>query len=127
MLVCVFAQSRGPSNRPFWDAAWEFAHKGKTTGEKDQFGLPVRYNGATEYRNWTIVVQAKNPIPKPGSTLDQAYVVRTYGVRTEGRRAEGWRAEGWRAEGWRTSSQIFKKMVDPWWIGAAECGGDKSF
>ncbi len=46
-------------------AVREFALFGETTGETDEFGLPVRYNWAAEYRGQAIVVYGHTPIPEP--------------------------------------------------------------
>jgi protein phosphatase len=46
-------------------AVREFALYGETTGETDEFGLPVRYNWAAEYRGNTTVVYGHTPIPEP--------------------------------------------------------------
>ena len=43
----------------------EFALYGETTGEIDEFGLPVRYNWASEYRGTAMVVYGHTPIPEP--------------------------------------------------------------
>ncbi|MDD5681364.1 MAG: polynucleotide kinase-phosphatase, partial [Candidatus Omnitrophica bacterium] len=43
----------------------DFALYGETTGEIDEFGLPVRYNWASEYRGNAIVVYGHTPVPKP--------------------------------------------------------------
>jgi protein phosphatase len=43
----------------------EFALFGETTGETDEFGLPVRYNWAAEYRGSTHVVYGHTPVPEP--------------------------------------------------------------
>ncbi|REJ68303.1 MAG: polynucleotide kinase-phosphatase [Planctomycetota bacterium] len=43
----------------------EFALYGETTGETDEFGLPVRYNWASEYRGNAIVVYGHTPVPEP--------------------------------------------------------------
>lgn len=43
----------------------EFALFGETTGETDEFGLPVRYNWASEYRGKSKVVYGHTPVPKP--------------------------------------------------------------
>jgi diadenosine tetraphosphatase ApaH/serine/threonine PP2A family protein phosphatase len=43
----------------------EFALYGETTGETDEFGLPVRHNWAAEYRGDTIVVYGHTPVPQP--------------------------------------------------------------
>lgn len=43
----------------------EFALYGETTGETDEFGLPVRLNWAAEYRGTAMVVYGHTPIPEP--------------------------------------------------------------
>ena len=43
----------------------EFALYGETTGETDDFGLPVRYNWAAEYRGNAAVVYGHTPVPQP--------------------------------------------------------------
>ena len=43
----------------------EFALYGETTGETDEFGLPVRYNWAAEYRGRAVVVYGHTPVPEP--------------------------------------------------------------
>lgn len=43
----------------------DFALYGETTGETDEFGLPVRYNWAAEYRGRAIVVYGHTPVPEP--------------------------------------------------------------
>jgi protein phosphatase len=43
----------------------EFALYGETTGETDEFGLPVRYNWAAEYRGKAMVVYGHTPVPQP--------------------------------------------------------------
>jgi protein phosphatase len=42
-----------------------FALSGETTGETDEFGLPVRYNWAAEYRGAAMVVYGHTPVPEP--------------------------------------------------------------
>jgi protein phosphatase len=42
-----------------------FALYGETTGETDEFGLPVRYNWAAEYRGKAVVVYGHTPVPEP--------------------------------------------------------------
>jgi protein phosphatase len=42
----------------------EFALYGETTGETDEFGLPVRYNWAAEYRGPAMVVYGHTPVPE---------------------------------------------------------------
>jgi protein phosphatase len=43
----------------------EFALYGETTGETDEFGLPIRYNWAAEYRGEATVVYGHTPVPEP--------------------------------------------------------------
>ncbi|CAN5638863.1 polynucleotide kinase-phosphatase [soil metagenome] len=43
----------------------EFALYGETTGETDEFGLPVRYNWAADYRGPATVVYGHTPVPQP--------------------------------------------------------------
>jgi polynucleotide kinase-phosphatase len=42
----------------------EFALYGETTGETDEFGLPVRHNWAAEYRGSATVVYGHTPVPE---------------------------------------------------------------
>lgn len=42
----------------------EFALYGETTGETDEFGLPIRYNWASEYRGDATVVYGHTPVPE---------------------------------------------------------------
>src|SRR3954470_3723874 len=46
-------------------AVRSFALFGETTGETDEFGLPVRYNWAAEYRGKAHVVYGHTPVPEP--------------------------------------------------------------
>lgn len=46
-------------------AVREFALYGETTGETDEFGLPVRFNWAAEYRGRATVVYGHTPVPQP--------------------------------------------------------------
>jgi len=46
-------------------AVREFALYGETTGETDEFGLPVRYNWAAEYAGHARVVYGHTPVPEP--------------------------------------------------------------
>lgn len=51
----------------------EFALYGETTGETDEFGLPVRYNWAAEYRGRAMVVYGHTPVATPewlNNTID---------------------------------------------------------
>ena len=43
----------------------DFALYGETTGETDEFGLPVRYPWAREYRGKAMVVYGHTPVPEP--------------------------------------------------------------
>jgi protein phosphatase len=42
----------------------DFALYGETTGETDEFGLPVRHNWAAEYRGRAMVVYGHTPVPR---------------------------------------------------------------
>lgn len=42
----------------------EFALYGETTGETDEFGLPIRYNWAADYRGRAMVVYGHTPVPE---------------------------------------------------------------
>src|SRR5262249_8029351 len=46
-------------------AVREFALYGETTGETDEFGLPIRYNWALDYRGRAMVVYGHTPVPEP--------------------------------------------------------------
>lgn len=46
-------------------AVRDFALFGETTGETDEFGLPIRYNWAAEYRGQAMVVYGHTPVPQP--------------------------------------------------------------
>ncbi len=46
-------------------AVREFCLYGETTGETDEFGLPVRYNWAKDYRGKSKVVYGHTPVPEP--------------------------------------------------------------
>jgi len=43
----------------------EFALFGETTGETDEFGLPIRYPWAEQYRGSAVVVYGHTPVPTP--------------------------------------------------------------
>ena len=45
-------------------AVRSFAMYGETTGETDEFGLPVRYNWAADYRGSAKVVYGHTPVPE---------------------------------------------------------------
>jgi len=54
-------------------AVRSFALFGETTGEIDEFGLPVRYHWASEYRGKAMVVYGHTPVPEPewlNNTID---------------------------------------------------------
>lgn len=42
----------------------EFALYGETTGERDEYGLPIRYEWATDYRGPAMVVYGHTPVPE---------------------------------------------------------------
>ncbi|WP_019587482.1 metallophosphoesterase [Deinococcus apachensis] len=44
--------------------AWAFAVYGDTTGERDEFGLPVRRDWAAEYHGPALVVYGHTPVPE---------------------------------------------------------------
>jgi protein phosphatase len=46
-------------------AVRDFALYGETTGETDEYGLPVRYNWAGDYRGAAMVVYGHTPVPEP--------------------------------------------------------------
>ncbi|MBS0190312.1 MAG: polynucleotide kinase-phosphatase [Phycisphaerales bacterium] len=54
----------------------EFALYGETTGETDEFGLPVRYNWAAEYRGRAAVVYGHTPVPE-GEWLNNTICIDT--------------------------------------------------
>jgi protein phosphatase len=43
----------------------DFALYGETTGESDEFGLPIRHDWAKEYRGAAVVVYGHTPVPEP--------------------------------------------------------------
>ena len=45
-------------------AVRQFAMYGETTGETDEYGLPVRYNWAADYRGKSMVVYGHTPVPE---------------------------------------------------------------
>jgi protein phosphatase len=45
-------------------AVRSFCMYGETTGETDEFGLPVRFNWASEYRGKAMVVYGHTPVPR---------------------------------------------------------------
>ncbi len=46
-------------------AVRDFALYGETTGETDEYGLPIRYNWAAEYRGKAMVVYGHTTVPEP--------------------------------------------------------------
>ena len=46
-------------------AVRDFALYGETTGETDEYGLPVRYDWAGDYRGSAMVVYGHTPVPEP--------------------------------------------------------------
>lgn len=54
----------------------EFALYGETTGETDEFGLPIRYNWAAEYRGRAAVVYGHTPVPE-GEWLNNTICIDT--------------------------------------------------
>src|SRR2546429_9917325 len=47
------------------NAVRDFSLYGETTGETDEFGLPVRYNWAAEYRGRAMVAYGHTPVHEP--------------------------------------------------------------
>src|SRR5260370_17295366 len=45
-------------------AVRDFALYGETTGETDEFGLPIRYDWAAEYRGKAMLVYGHTPVPE---------------------------------------------------------------
>ncbi len=43
----------------------DFALYGETTGETDEFGLPIRYDWAAQYRGRAMVIYGHTPVPEP--------------------------------------------------------------
>jgi protein phosphatase len=64
-LVVAHAGLKEPMQGRGSGAVREFALYGETTGETDEFGLPVRYNWAAEYRGKAMVVYGHTPVPEP--------------------------------------------------------------
>ncbi len=62
-LVVAHAGMKEPLQGRGSGAVREFALYGETTGETDEFGLPVRYNWAGEYRGRAAVVYGHTPVP----------------------------------------------------------------
>ena len=64
-LVVAHAGMREDMQGRASGAIREFALFGETTGETDEFGLPVRHNWAAEYRGNATVVYGHTPVPEP--------------------------------------------------------------
>ncbi|MCK7558371.1 polynucleotide kinase-phosphatase [Chitinophaga sedimenti] len=64
-LVVAHAGLREEMHGRSSGAVREFALYGETTGEIDEFGLPVRYNWASEYKGKAVVVYGHTPVPLP--------------------------------------------------------------
>lgn len=64
-LVVAHAGLREEMHGRGSSAVREFCLYGETTGETDEFGLPVRYNWAAEYRGKAMVVYGHTPVPQP--------------------------------------------------------------
>jgi protein phosphatase len=63
-LVVAHAGLREDMHGRGSSAVREFCLYGETTGETDEFGLPVRYNWAAEYRGKAAVVYGHTPVPE---------------------------------------------------------------
>ena len=59
--ACMYEEMQGRGS----GKVREFALYGETTGETDEFGLPVRCNWAAEYRGRATVVYGHTPVPEP--------------------------------------------------------------
>ncbi|MCU0242700.1 MAG: polynucleotide kinase-phosphatase, partial [Vicinamibacteria bacterium] len=64
-LVVAHAGMKEPMQGRGSGKVRDFALYGETTGETDEFGLPVRYNWAAEYRGRATVVYGHTPVPNP--------------------------------------------------------------
>jgi polynucleotide kinase-phosphatase len=64
-LVVAHAGMKGEMQGRGSGKVRDFALYGETTGETDEFGLPVRYNWAAEYRGKAMVVYGHTPVPQP--------------------------------------------------------------
>ncbi|MEW6278977.1 MAG: polynucleotide kinase-phosphatase [Candidatus Eremiobacterota bacterium] len=64
LIVAHAGMKREMAGRPS-AAVRDFALYGETTGETDEFGLPVRYNWALEYRGEALVVYGHTPVVEP--------------------------------------------------------------
>lgn len=64
-LVVAHAGLREEMHGRASGAVRAFAMYGETTGEIDEFGLPVRYNWAKEYKGKAKIVYGHTPVPEP--------------------------------------------------------------
>ncbi|GCE20690.1 polynucleotide kinase-phosphatase [Dictyobacter kobayashii] len=64
-LVVAHAGLPAPMQGRGSRAVREFALYGETTGETDEFGLPIRYNWASDYQGKAMVVYGHTPVPEP--------------------------------------------------------------
>jgi protein phosphatase len=64
-LVVAHAGLPAPMHGRASAAVRAFALYGDTTGETDEFGLPVRYPWARDYRGRAMVVYGHTPVPEP--------------------------------------------------------------
>lgn len=64
-LVVAHAGMRAEMQGRASGAVREFALYGETTGETDEFGLPVRCDWAADYRGAACVVYGHTPVPEP--------------------------------------------------------------
>lgn len=55
----------------------DFALYGETTGETDEYGLPVRYPWAVDYRGPAMVVYGHTPVPYPPQWLNNTLCIDT--------------------------------------------------
>ncbi len=64
-LVVAHAGMREDMQGRASGAVRAFALYGETTGETDDFGLPIRYDWAQDYRGRAMVVYGHTPVPEP--------------------------------------------------------------
>ena len=64
-LVVAHAGMKEPYQGRGSGVVRSFALYGETTGETDEFGLPVRYNWAAEYRGKATVIYGHTPVAEP--------------------------------------------------------------
>jgi protein phosphatase len=63
-LVVAHAGMKEPFQGRASGRVREFALYGETTGERDEFGLPIRYDWAADYRGPAMVVYGHTPVPE---------------------------------------------------------------